>query len=508
MRRRRSYKELELENKLLQDTLASIKKDIEDYKKDLAHYKERVRVLEAYVSHTTKEIRNLTQDFQIIRNYVSELNEKLEEKDRKIAVLTTRLKYYENAHSPPSLQSLQYKKRKQGDNKQQTEASTKSAKKAGAQKGHKGVSRSHNPGRVVHHTFEYTPICECGNMMTKIGWKQRHITELIPAKIEETLHVIEMAACKCGKKQLAPAAGVPKSGSFGVQLCGAITALRAEKIPIKRIPVISKDLFGLNISVGAVNNIIARAADACESFMETIHENIIKSPSIHVDETGISLAGRRGWVWGMRAEEWMMSIYDKSRSSNVVNKYLNGYQGAIVTDRYVVYRRFDDGGKHQLCWAHLLRDTQALHAGFYIDPGAQDARIKLDNDLKGLFRSARESLNHCGPSAQLRHSFETGAESILHQYCDVDDTELQKKVKGLNKAIPGMFVFLEYDSVEPTNNPAEQALRYAVVFRKISGQIKGGERAMRRMSTFVSCVQTWRAQGLSVMNEVAARMQL
>ncbi len=91
----------------------------------------------------------------------------------------------------------------------------------------------------------------------------------------------------------------------------------------------------------------------------------------------------------MRAEEWM--IY-KSRSSYVVDKYLNGYNGAIVTDRYAVYRRFDDGGKHQLCWAHLLRDTSILHAGFYIDPGDQDARIKLDNDLKELFRSARESL--------------------------------------------------------------------------------------------------------------------
>ncbi len=57
--------------------------------KDLAHYKERVRVLEAYMSRTTKEIRNLTQDFQIIRNYVNELNEKLEEKQGKIAVLIT-----------------------------------------------------------------------------------------------------------------------------------------------------------------------------------------------------------------------------------------------------------------------------------------------------------------------------------------------------------------------------------------------------------------------------------
>ncbi len=115
MRRRLSYKELELKNKLLQDTLASTKKELAHYKagamgrlvlrlaateKDLAHYKERVRVLEAYMSHTIKEIRNHIQDFQIIRNYVSELKEELVEKDRKIAVLTTRLKYYENAHSP------------------------------------------------------------------------------------------------------------------------------------------------------------------------------------------------------------------------------------------------------------------------------------------------------------------------------------------------------------------------------------------------------------------------
>ena len=94
--------------------LASTKKELAHYKagamgnmrlvlrlaateKDLAHYKERVRVLEAYVSRTTKEIRNLTQDFQIIINYVNELEKKLKEKQGKIAVITTRLKHYENA---------------------------------------------------------------------------------------------------------------------------------------------------------------------------------------------------------------------------------------------------------------------------------------------------------------------------------------------------------------------------------------------------------------------------
>ncbi len=45
--------------------------------------------------------------------------------------------------------------------------------------------------------------------------------------------------------------------------------------------------------------------------------------------------------------------------------------------------------RDQLC---VNLDTGELIPGFYIDPGDQDARIKLDNDLKELFRSARESL--------------------------------------------------------------------------------------------------------------------
>ncbi len=46
--------------------------------KDVNSY--RVRVLEAYMSRTIEEIRNHIQDFQIIRKYVNELEETLEEK--------------------------------------------------------------------------------------------------------------------------------------------------------------------------------------------------------------------------------------------------------------------------------------------------------------------------------------------------------------------------------------------------------------------------------------------
>ena len=91
----------------------------------------------------------------------------------------------------------------------------------------------------------------------------------------------------------------------------------------------------------------------------------------------------------------------------------------------------------------------------------------------------------------------------LDRYRHVPDGDLQKLLARLDRHLPNMFTFLEYPGVEPTNNASERALRYVVVFRKTSGQIKGGYESMKRMSYFVTCVLTWRAHGKSVAQEVA-----
>ena len=92
---------------------------------------------------------------------------------------------------------------------------------------------------------------------------------------------------------------------------------------------------------------------------------------------------------------------------------------------------------------------------------------------------------------------------VLEQYKNSYDADLKKTVARPERALPCLFTFLEYPGVEPTNNSSERVLRYVVVFRKISGQIKGGWEAMKRMSSFVTCVLTWRAHGLCIADEVA-----
>ena len=51
-------------------------------------------------------------------------------------------------------------------------------------------------------------------------------------------------------------------------------------------------------------------------------------------------------------------VYSKSSGSLVPDTYLDKYGGAVVSDGLSVYKRFDPGGKHQICWAHEMRNAK------------------------------------------------------------------------------------------------------------------------------------------------------
>ena len=79
---------------------------------------------------------------------------------------------------------------------------------------------------------------------------------------------------------------------------------------------------------------------------------------------------------------------------------------------------------------------------------------------------------------------------------------MQKELDRLERAAPHLFTFVEHPEVDPDNNRTERALRYGVVWRKISGQIKGGAKSARRMSSLLTCHLTWKAQGKDFVEEI------
>ncbi len=116
--------------------------------------------IKASTASPTETIRNLKKDLKERDNIIEEqgrtierLNKTLEKRDKTIREQDNRLRYYENENSPPSADSLEWKRQKAQRRKERArpdaaagdDGTGEDRKKPGGQKGHKGVSRTHRP---------------------------------------------------------------------------------------------------------------------------------------------------------------------------------------------------------------------------------------------------------------------------------------------------------------------------------------------------------------------------
>ena len=419
--------------------------------------------------------------------------------------LQRRLEYYENSNSPPSADSLEWRRQKRERARQRKEGGgSKEGKKPGGRAGHPGTSRKHSPQKTEKHGFPVgasgepiLPRCACGGRTRMDGHKARDIVDV---RIEtfETRHVTEQARCECCGAVTGAPDGLPRKGSYGRGLVGMLSEVRALRVPHEGVARFAASALGVKMAKSTVINSQARSSDRMKDEFDCIMGKVLASDSLGVDETGMPLGGRDGWAWTIQSGKNIAVVYSKSRGSLVPDTYLDKYGGAVVSDGLSVYKRFDPGGRHQICWAHELRN--ARHAS-QKDGAAPEAAL-LHGDLKWTFGEAKR-LAERGHSARQRLAMNHMLSGALDRYRHVPDGDLQKLLARLDRHLPNMFTFLEYPGVEPTNNASERALRYVVVFRKTSGQIKGGYESMKRMSYFVTCVLTWRAHGKSVAQEVA-----
>ena len=78
---------------------------------------------------------------------------------------------------------------------------------------------------------------------------------------------------------------------------------------------------------------------------------------------------------------------------------------------------------------------------------------------------------------------------------------LQKFLTKLNNAKDDLFTFLLYDTVEPTNNTAERALRESVIHRKIRGCVRN-QKGCKMFGNLISCIMTWKMRDCNLLDEI------
>ena len=80
----------------------------------------------------------------------------------------------------------------------------------------------------------------------------------------------------------------------------------------------------------------------------------------HLDETSWRQGGKRAWLW-VAVTSWVtVFVVRMSRGGPVARELLGEtFAGILVTDRYSAYNWYPVRWR-QLCWAHLLRDFEAM----------------------------------------------------------------------------------------------------------------------------------------------------
>jgi len=326
------------------------------------------------------------------------------------------------------------------------------------------------------------------------------IPEIVPDVTRVTLHGGTCPCCRTRFKA-APPAGLEPGSPFGPNLRAFVLYLRfGQAIPYQRLERLMHDLFGLAISEGALANMLAVSAPAFETQTNRIKERLLAGTVVQSDETSARVGKRTFWTWVFHHGDSACFVVRPSRGKKVVEEFL----GEVRPDFWVSDRLAAQMGwatkEHQACLAHLLRDIQyAIDAG---DDTFAPAVLALLGRAIRIGRR-RQSLA-CSTLAAYHHRLQTRLDELLKIVpASKPGHKLQRVIKRFRQ---NLFVFVTNRDIPPTNNGSEQALRPAVVFRKITNCFRS-EWGANLYADVRSVIETARRRGIGLLKAIRLTLQ-
>jgi transposase len=259
-----------------------------------------------------------------------------------------------------------------------------------------------------------------------------------------------------------------------------------------------RDVIGLTISRGQLAKIVGKVSRALERPYEELLHDLPGQVVLNVDETGHKRNGQQHWTWCFRAGLYTLFKIDPTRSADVLIEVLGSeFDGVLGCDYFSAYRRYhrECGVVLQFCLAHLIRDVKYLTTL----PDVRDRAYgeALREALRGLFAVIHRRDEWT--ERDFRARLGAARDEVLRRGTrDVPATRASTNLAKRLEAYGGSyFRFITTPGVEPTNNLAEQAIRFVVIDRRIT-QGTRGERGDRWCERIWTVMATCSQQGRSV----------
>jgi transposase len=387
-------------------------------------------------------------------------------------------------------------------------------RKRGGQPGHPKHERVLFPPEQVNHCFEYTlDACPCCGGQLRLNGGLALVVQQVdvePAKLTVEEHTCPEYWCvRCEKSyKAALPEHIVKGGLVGPRLTTLIAYFKGFcHASFSTIRKFLRDVVKVTISRGQLSKVIGKVSEALEGPYQELLERLPAEAALNVDETGHKDSGKRMWTWCFRADLYTLFKIDPHRSADVLIKVLGKeFDGVLGCDCFSAYRRYmrEFDVVVQFCLAHLIREVKFLMTL----PGKKEQAYgqRLRDALKALFGviHQREKLSAGAFQTRLQAARQAVLRAGSH---DVPASRhSQNLAKRLQKYGESYFTFVTTPGVQPTNNLAEQAIRFVVIDRLITQgtRSEAGQRWCERIWTVMAtCAQ----QGRSVFDYLCATVE-
>jgi len=418
------------------------------------------------------ELAGLSREalLELVRRQQEALAEReaaIERRDEKIRALEEELLLFrrpaktpENASVPPS-------------RGQKANRSEGRRRKLGPKRGHVGVSRVRSePDMVV----ECRPraCAGCGQGLPQTGGRRTGRSQVVelpafaPVVIEAWQYTVDCEQCGEATAGTYPA-GLEPRRTFGPGVEALLSYFHERHhVSYERLVEVCRDVFGLAISQGGVENALRRLVERARPTYTAIREQVRGSPVINSDETSARGVGRNHWQWVFQTAEASYHVIAPSRGGEVIDAFLAGAEPEVWGSDLWAPQVLTAAGTHQICLSHQARDLT-----FAVDADTGEARLWAIELRHVLGRAIR--LHHergqvtAATFARRRLLIENATDRLVFDRYVTPKTEAARLQQRYRVHRDSLYVFLHRDDVEPTNNSSERDLRPSVIHRKVIG---------------------------------------
>lgn len=413
-------------------------------------------------------------------------DEKIEAQAHKLGILQKRVTELEAALG------LAPKKIPKGDSTPSSQQGRKSnteeenqKKQGGSKKGRMGGVRKKpdsktNDGVISVEIPDACP--DCGNSLDNKGTRERRVVDIEKKVIQDIVYRIARGYCRCCNKVATGRVPALPGFMIGNQLLAEIAVQHyIHGIPLGKI----LSMYGNQLGLGTVLGALTRIGEKLEPMVEVCRQFLLSSSMIQADETSWRTDGRNGYAWFFGNEYVSYYLFTHTRSGDVVEKVLGteALQCVLVVDRYAAYNRAPC--RLQYCYAHLLRDVEAVSEEYIDHPQVLPFCDRLMDCLKSAMKLRRQ----VGPENYPSQAKAIQNEMLLLTAEKHDHLAIQYLQRLFRDNASKLYHWVQSPLVPAENNFSEREIRTTVIARKNSFGSQS-EKGAKTRSIWMTILQT------------------